>query len=68
MSSSMEKKASSSLHSSSNEKGNIVQIEDVVSPVGDSRLNAETLKHEVYNTHVDVSGVDKKRLLRKLDW
>ncbi|KAJ3481682.1 hypothetical protein NLI96_g7499 [Meripilus lineatus] len=68
MSSSTEKKASSSLHSSSNEKGNIVQTEDVVSPVGDGRLNAETLKHEVYNAHVDVSGVDEKKLLRKLDW
>ena len=64
----MEKKASLSLHSSSNEKGNIVQTEDVVSLVGDGRLNAETLKHKVYNAHVDVSGVDEKKLLRKLDW
>lgn len=68
MSSSTEKKQSSSVHSSSDEKAAIVQTEDVVGPVADGHLNVEKLKHEVYNAHMDVSGVDEKKLLRKLDW
>lgn len=60
-------KSPSSTHSSDEKVGD-VRTESVVSPVADGHLDAGKLKHEVYNAHIDVSGVDEKKLLRKLDW
>lgn len=45
------------------EKGHTSQIERG-SPQDEGGLHG----HEIYNAHVDVSGVDEKKLIRKLDW
>ncbi len=48
---------------SNNEKGHTSQVERV-SPQDAGGAQG----HEIYNAHVDVSGVDEKKLMRKLDW
>ena len=47
----------------SNEKGRVSEVERA-SDKGDHAA----LHGEMYNAHVDVSGVDEKKLIRKLDW
>ncbi len=47
----------------SDEKGRAVNIERV-----DSGREAERVQPAVYNAHIDVSGIDERKLLRKLDW
>lgn len=47
----------------SDEKGRAVNVERV-----DSVKDAERVQPAVYNAHIDVSGVDERKLLRKLDW
>ncbi|TBU34082.1 MFS general substrate transporter [Dichomitus squalens] len=47
----------------SNEKSRISEVERASAKEGDAALHTD-----VYNAHVDVSGVDEKKLLRKLDW
>ena len=47
----------------SNEKGRVSEVERA-SDKGDHAA----LHGELYNAHVDVSGVDERKLLRKLDW
>lgn len=49
-----------SVHSSE-EKARTVRTENLDENV------EKKLHHEVYNAHIDVSGVDEKKLLRKLD-
>ncbi|CAL1714271.1 unnamed protein product [Somion occarium] len=65
MSSSLEKSRARSPSASStrlsDEKARIVRTENVDEDV------EKRLTHEVYNAHVDVSGVDERKLLRKLD-
>lgn len=46
----------------SNEKAHTSQVERV-SPEADGAQG-----HEIYNPHIDVSGIDEKKLIRKLDW
>jgi hypothetical protein len=55
-------KSSSSSTTSADEKGRAREVErtDVH---GDERE-----KSKLFNAHIDVSGVDEKKLLRKLDW
>lgn len=63
MSSTAEKndlKSSSSSTTSADEKGRVNEVERAVS--GD-----EQARKQPYNAHIDVSGVDEKKLLRKLD-
>lgn len=45
----------------SDEKGRASQVERVSPDAG------EKLEHPLYNAHVDVSGVDERKLMRKLD-
>lgn len=53
-------KSSSSSTTSADEKAREVQVE---------RADGEVKpQHKLYNEGVDVSGVDEKKLLRKLDW
>ncbi|KAL4244473.1 MFS transporter superfamily protein [Abortiporus biennis] len=52
----------SSSASLSDEKAREVRTEDTTS------ADVEKLQQPLYNDHVDVSGVDEKKLLRKLDW
>ena len=47
---------------SSDEKGRVSEVERASVGGGEGKT------HEVYNAHVDVSGVDERKLLRKLDW
>ncbi|KAI1791780.1 major facilitator superfamily domain-containing protein [Ganoderma leucocontextum] len=47
----------------SNEKGRTSEVERVSAQDGDGAP-----VHEIYNPHVDVSGIDEKKLIRKLDW
>ena len=47
---------------SSNEKAQSVRVERAEEDV------EKRLQHELYNAHIDVSGVDERKLLRKLDW
>ncbi|PIL24725.1 MFS general substrate transporter [Ganoderma sinense ZZ0214-1] len=47
----------------SNEKAHTSQVERVSQQDADGAQD-----HEVYNPHIDVSGVDEKKLIRKLDW
>ena len=47
---------------SSNEKARSVRVERAEEDV------EKRLQHELYNAHIDVSGVDERKLLRKLDW
>ncbi|KAI0769158.1 MFS general substrate transporter [Irpex lacteus] len=56
----------SSASSSSDEKARIERVDNVDADVEgsvDPRIHPE-----VYNAHIDTSGVDEKKLMRKLDW
>ena len=67
--SSAEKQAihsSSSSVADSDEKARSVRVERVLS--GDEDVESPRLKTNIYNEHVDVSGIDEKKLMRKLDW
>ena len=50
----------------SDEKGHASQVERV-SAEGGARAE-EKVETPLYNAHIDVSEVDEKKLLRKLDW
>lgn len=53
-------KSSSSSTTSADEKGRVNEVERAVSA-------DEQARKQPYNAHIDVSGVDEKKLLRKLD-
>lgn len=52
-------KSSSSSTTSADEKARISEVERAEAPTDQSKL---------YNAHIDVSGVDERKLMRKLDW
>ena len=58
-------KSSSSSTSSGDEKARATQIERVADVDVEK---AEKIESPVYNAHIDVSEVDERQLLRKLDW
>ncbi|KAM5536649.1 hypothetical protein V8D89_009744 [Ganoderma adspersum] len=47
----------------SNEKAHTSQVERASPQDADGAQ-----EHEIYNPHIDVSGIDEKKLIRKLDW
>ncbi len=62
----MSSELKSSASSSSDEKARIERVDNVDADVEgsvDPRIHPE-----VYNAHIDTSGVDEKKLMRKLDW
>ncbi|KAJ3550419.1 hypothetical protein NM688_g5080 [Phlebia brevispora] len=56
-------KSSSSSIADSDEKTRAIAIERV-----DDGGDVEKIRPQIYNEHVDVSGIDERKLLRKLDW
>lgn len=56
----------SSASSSSDEKARIERVDNVDADVEGSV--DPRIQPEVYNAHIDTSGVDEKKLMRKLDW
>lgn len=54
--------SSSSVTGSDDEKGRITNVERVGTGAD------EKIRPQVFNAHIDTSGIDEAKLMRKLDW